>query len=128
MAKDQKESREKRDALAEERTDWALLRTSLAKERTFNAWLRTGLTAMAAGIGVARLLTIEKFPLLTKFIGAILVSAGGILFAISFWRYRHGYEEMREAIGKILTVRLAAVLVLLLLTGTALSLLLIFFP
>lgn len=44
------------EKLARERTDLARQRNLLANERTFSAWLRTGLSAMVAGLGIARLL------------------------------------------------------------------------
>jgi uncharacterized membrane protein YidH (DUF202 family) len=41
---------------ADERTVLARQRTLLAVERTVSAWIRTGIAAMAAGVGIARLL------------------------------------------------------------------------
>ncbi len=60
-------------------------------------------------------------PLLTESRGALLIIAGGILFAIALWRYRHGYKELRE--NEVLPLKMVTLLVVLLLIGTALSLL-----
>ena len=47
-----------RNDLADERTDLAGERTHLAAERTQLAWWRTGLTSIAVGIGVGRILPV----------------------------------------------------------------------
>ncbi|RVT85877.1 DUF202 domain-containing protein [Rhodobacteraceae bacterium CCMM004] len=41
-----------KQALAEERTDWAEDRTILANERTFAGWMRTGLACVAVALGL----------------------------------------------------------------------------
>ena len=44
------------DQLLEKRTNWAHERKRLAKERTFAACLRTGLSAIAVGLAIVKLL------------------------------------------------------------------------
>ncbi len=127
MPKGNEETATGRRQLAKERTDWALQRTAFAKERTFNAWLRTGLTAVAAGVGVARLLPLERLKVLAQSLGALLVVCGGLLFAIAAWRYRHRYQELRAEEIEIVSLPMVTFIVLLLL-GTALALLLVFLP
>jgi hypothetical protein len=56
MEKDKNIEKESKQELSEDRTGYAMERTDLARERTFSAWLRTGISAMAAGLGIARLL------------------------------------------------------------------------
>lgn len=74
--------------LAKDRTDLAFHRTILANERTYSAWLRTGLASLVAGIGVPRLLSNTKFPMLIKIIGTIFLLASAGIFIIAFWRFR----------------------------------------
>lgn len=89
---------ESREELAEDRTSWAHERTLLAKERTFAAWVRTGLTAIAAGLGVARLLANVEPRWLVLLLGAILVVAGGGALILGYWSYRKTLEAL-EAEG-----------------------------
>ena len=73
--------------LARERTEWARQRNVLANERTFSAWLRTGLAAVAAGLGIAKLLGSMGWPGMTRIIGAILIVTSGLVYLFGFWRY-----------------------------------------
>lgn len=79
--------------LAQERTDWAFARTILAKERTYSAWVRTGLAAVAAGLGITRLLQTLEPRWAVYTLGALLVCTGGMMFALSFWRYRQPLDD-----------------------------------
>jgi putative membrane protein len=79
---------EQRTDMANERTDWALERTVLASERTFSAWLRTGMTAMEAGLGIARLLSSVTLPWLARAIGVLLIIAGATAFVVGVWRHQ----------------------------------------
>lgn len=74
----------------------ALDRTVLANERTFQAWIRTGLSALAAGLGVAKFLqdTMPVWMLLAIAIVLILLSIAAFLQAS--WRYRHLHVRMAD--------------------------------
>jgi putative membrane protein len=76
----------------------ATRRTYLANERTYLAWWRTGLTALAAGVGVGRLvpsLTHQtRWPYAVVGAGFALIGIGTITYA--FRRQR----EVREAIRR----------------------------
>jgi putative membrane protein len=88
---------ETRTDLAEDRTEYALDRTALANERTCSAWIRTGLTALAAGFGVARFLG-ETMPEETvRVIASILLACAAAAFTFAAWRYRHLGVRLRRA-------------------------------
>lgn len=87
---------EPKQQLAEDRTDWAQERTLLAKERTFSAWGRTGISAMAAGLAIARLLTTVDSPWIARLLGAVLIVTGGAIFAIGFLSYRKALKKLAE--------------------------------
>ena len=72
---------------ARDRTDLARQRNLLANERTFSAWLRTGLSAVVAGLAIARLLGSVDSLLVARSIGVILVLTGGGIYVLAFWRY-----------------------------------------
>lgn len=69
----------------------ALRRTRLANERTYLAWYRTGLTALAVGVGIGRVL-----PEVTDGAGRAyeLVGAGYALLGIAF--LAAGFVRTRE--------------------------------
>jgi putative membrane protein len=69
----------------------ALRRTRLANERTYLAWYRTGLTALAVGVGIGRVL-----PEVTDSAGRAyeLVGAGYGLLGIAF--IAAGFIRTRE--------------------------------
>jgi putative membrane protein len=81
---------------AEERNNAALVRTLLAKERTYSAWVRTGLACVAAGLGIVRLLQELEPRWMVYALGALLVGTGGVLFMISFWRYRQPLDHAMQ--------------------------------
>jgi len=72
----------------------ALDRTVLANERTFQAWIRTGLSALAAGLGIANFLqgTIPQLILLT--LATVMILLGILAFLQSSWRYTHLHIRM----------------------------------
>ena len=71
------------------RTNLALDRTILANERTYGAWIRTGLTALAAGLGVAKFM-IDELPLWSvRAIATVLMGFSAVAFLLAGWRYRH---------------------------------------
>jgi putative membrane protein len=85
------------DNLAKERTELASERTVMASERTFSAWLRTGISAEAAGLGIAKFLSRKgAFPL-GEIIGLIFILLGGMVYLTALWRYGHIARNLREA-------------------------------
>ncbi|WP_456389946.1 YidH family protein [Profundibacter sp.] len=72
----------------------ALDRTVLANERTFQAWIRTGLSALAAGLGIAKFLqdTMPQLMLLALATAMILLSI--LAFLQASWRYTHLHIRM----------------------------------
>jgi len=119
---------EQRTDMANERTDWALERTVLASERTLSAWLRTGMTAMAAGLGIARLLSSVTFPWLARAIGVLLIIAGATAFVVGVWRYRRITDQLEQEGMRGGPRWLVGALALVLLVSTALAVLLLFLP
>jgi len=100
---------------ARERTDLARQRNLLANERTFSAWLRTGLSAVVAGLGIARLLGSGGSLPIAHSIGVILVLIGGGIYVLAFWRYAQvsrslEQENMRAIPTRLLNILLAALL------------------
>jgi putative membrane protein len=87
------EIKDKKD-LAEDRTDWAQERTLLAKERTFSAWARTGISAVAAGLGIARLLQSVNAQWIAKTLGILFIAAGAIVFVVGFSTYYKTFQKM----------------------------------
>ncbi len=128
MAEEGERRQEDRRELARDRTDWAMHRTLLAVERTFSAWLRTGLAALAAGLAIARLLQHLNLPLLTSSLGGLLVLVSAILFGIAFWRYRQGYREMKREGVAVISPWILWILLLALVTATALAFYLVISP
>lgn len=91
----QKKDKDKQD-LAEDRTDWAMERTLLAKERTFSAWARTGISAMIAGVGIAKFLSNIDYPWIARTLGILLILTGGTIYVIGFVSYRKALEKLAE--------------------------------
>lgn len=74
----------------------ALDRTVLANERTFQAWIRTGLSALAAGLGVAKFLQ-DSLPIwMLLVIAIILILLSVAAFLQASWRYSHLHIRMAE--------------------------------
>ncbi|MCB1112873.1 MAG: DUF202 domain-containing protein [Chlamydiales bacterium] len=70
-------------------------RTSvLANERTYAAWIRTGLTSLATGLAVAKFLVGSLPPYHAEFIALILITFGGLCFALAAWRYDHVAQRL----------------------------------
>jgi putative membrane protein len=89
-------SRESKQELAQERTDWAKERTLLAKQRTFAAWLRTGLSSVAVGFAAAEFLGDLEPQWLVKTASILLVVSGGVIFVIGFLGYRDTFRKLQE--------------------------------
>lgn len=83
--------------LAKERTDLASERTIMASERTFSAWVRTGISAEAAGLGIAKFLSLKSTLPLGEVIGLIFILMGGLVYLTALWRYYHIARHLREA-------------------------------
>lgn len=79
---------ESKEELSQDRTEFAMERTDLARERTFSAWARTGVTAMAAGLGIARLLQSVSNEWIATTLGIILIATGALIFAVGYFSYR----------------------------------------
>ncbi|MBD3286475.1 DUF202 domain-containing protein [candidate division WOR-3 bacterium] len=102
-----------------ERILLARQRNLLAAERTFSAWIRTGIAALAAGLGIAELLS--KTGPLTGWLGLIFTAAGAGVFLLALWSYyrtwrileNHSQERIRMTPLWLLT------LLVLVLSGTA---------
>jgi len=104
------------DTATAARHDYSIDRTVLANERTYAAWIRTGLTALAAGIAVEKLLVGIMAPWSIRGIAVILILFSGLSFAIAAWRYTHlGFKLSRadvKAVPTIVTWGASVVLVL----------------
>lgn len=122
MEHDRQAADEPKQGLARERTDWAYERTVFARERTYSAWIRTGLTLVAAGLAVTRLLRTLEPRWLVYTLAGLLVGLGGAIFALSFWRYRQPLEDEDSQGRTGIPTWLIAVLTLGLLAGTGLAL------
>lgn len=111
---------------ADDRTDWAEDRTLLAKERTFSAWGRTGLAAIAAGIGIARLLKSVESQWIASTLGILLISTGGMIFLLGFLSYRKALKKLEEQGVRGTSLWIIGLITLFLLACTILALFLIF--
>jgi putative membrane protein len=126
MADNRTDWAEERTHWAEERTDWALQRNVYAKERTFSAWMRTGLSSVAVGLGIARLLSAVGQEWVARTIGVLLILTGGVTYALSFWRYLQDYHELQEEGLQLTSVWLIGGLTLALILSAVLSMVLLF--
>ncbi len=115
-----------KQALSEDRTDWALYRTQLANERNFSAWVRTGLTAVGGGLAVARLLHEMGWPGLTRTVGAAFIVSGAVFLIISLVGYWRTENRLAREGVKITPFWVMSVVVFILLAAAIISLFLIF--
>lgn len=97
------EEAEEKTALAEDRTGWAYERTLLANDRTFSAWIRTGLTTLAVGFGVTRLLTEVEPAWLIPLLGVLFVLVGGGIFIIGYWTHQKTLRKLDAGRARRLT-------------------------
>ncbi len=111
--------------LAEERTQLAARRNVLAAERTFSAWIRTGIAAVAAGLGIAKL--IFSGTLIALIIGGCFVAAGTAVYIFALASYIKEHQTFHGKKVKLPLVWLFSALVvfLSLLSGAAYVLLLV---
>lgn len=87
---------ESQQVLARERTDWAKQRTLLAKQRTFSAWLRTGLSSMAVGLAVVKLLGEVEPRWIPVAMGITLILVSGLIQVHGFQGYYQAYKQLRQ--------------------------------
>lgn len=90
------ENSSEKTELAEDRTDWAYERTLLANDRTYSAWVRTGLTTVAAGFGVTRLLTEVQPAWLVPSLGVLFVLVGGGIFCVAYWTHQQTLRKFSD--------------------------------
>ena len=73
----------------EQRTDLAADRNTFAAERTYAAWVRTGLTALAAGVAVEKLLG-DGVPVWSvRLVASVLIVFSVFAFTAGVWRHFH---------------------------------------
>ncbi len=100
-------------------------RTLMAEERTFSAWVRTGLTAIATGLGIVKLLPDAEPEWIVQSLGIILVAVGGFAFAFGFWGYKRGSHYWNNARPRAVPLWLIGLFSLMLVLGSVLALALI---
>jgi putative membrane protein len=81
---------------AEKRKDWAVERTLLAKERTFSAWMRTGLSTIAVGFAIVKLLEGMGTPWIIHTAGAVLIFTSSAIQVMGFLGYRDTFRKLQE--------------------------------
>ena len=116
------EPAEAREVLAEDRTGWAFERTLLANDRTFSAWVRTGLTTVAAGFAVTRLLAEVRPAWLVSALGVLFVAVGGGVLFLGYWSYQSTLHRLTEEPGRRIIGWLVAVITAALVLGAVASL------
>ena len=124
LSKDTDQSAEK-NKLAKLRTDLAFDRTLLANERTFSAWVRTGITGVAAGLGIAKLLGTNSWMLSTQIIGAIFIIFGSGTFVVAWLRYIRSYHRLVDHRMPISRFVIFTILMLALMLATVIAFVLI---
>lgn len=72
-------------------------RFSLANERTFLAWIRTALALIAGGLAIVQLLDEVEPAALRRALGVPLVLLGGLLGALSFFRWQRNERAMHAS-------------------------------
>lgn len=113
---------DKRNRLAEERTDAAWRRNQAANERTLSAWWRTGLALVVVGFAATRLLDETGPTWLLTLVGVVFVILGGFTFILGYWSYHKSFERGTSGLSRWLMLGLTAVLVAL--SGVAVVLIL----
>jgi putative membrane protein len=117
---------EGKSELARDRTDWAMERTLLAKERTFSAWSRTGISAMVAGIGIARFLSSVNSPWVARTLGIILVATGAAIYIVGFISYYKALKKLSEKGIRNSSIWIIGIITIGLLVSAGLAFLLLF--
>lgn len=109
----------------QDRHDSAIDRTLMAEERTFSAWIRTGLTSIASGLGIVKLLPIDAQSWVVKLLGTLLVLVGAAAFAFAFIGYRRGAQHWQLARRRAVPMWMFGIISVLLLGSATIALLLI---
>lgn len=91
-------SKNRKNKLAEQRTDLAIQRTILANSRTFSAWIRTGLSLVLAGLAIAKFIgENEIFEGYVLFIGIIFVLIGIGIYILALVSYKRSFDELKKS-------------------------------
>jgi putative membrane protein len=117
---------ETQQELAQDRTNWARQRTLLAKQRTFSAWLRTGLSSMAVGLAVVKLLGEIEPRWVTVAMGVTLILVSGLIQVHGFQGYYMAYKQLRQEGISESPVWLLGLIAIGMLVSTLFALMLIF--
>jgi putative membrane protein len=101
-------------------------RTLLAKQRTFSAWLRTGLSSMAVGLAVVKLLGEVEPRWVTVAMGITLILVSCMIQVHGFQGYYIAYKQLRREGVTESPVWLLGLIAAGMLVSTLLALILIF--
>ncbi len=96
-------------------------RTLMAEERTFGAWVRTGLTAVATGLGIVKLLPSGAPSWRVELLGVVLIAVGALSFLFAFWGYVRGAKHWSRAHRRAVPLWLVGAFTGLLLLGAGLA-------
>lgn len=79
-----------------DQNELAQLRTVLAGERTFAAWVRTGLSCIAGGMVLVKLVPFGNpaHVWVASVVGQALIGLGLLLFLFAFINYRRMYRSL----------------------------------
>ena len=92
------EGKNRKNRLAEQRTDLAIQRTILANSRTFSAWIRTGLSLVLAGLAIAKFIgENEIFEEYVLFIGIMFVLMGIGIYILALLSYKKSFDELKQS-------------------------------
>lgn len=111
MAEQSPSSKERRNELAQLRTEKAERRTQLANEQTFSAWIRTGLAMLVAAFATARLLKGAGPAWLPTVAGLLFVALAACTFAMALISYRKTAAPSRSATQQWIVGTLVAILI-----------------
>jgi putative membrane protein len=118
-------SDDRRDNLADKRTETAFHRTLLAEQRTYSAWVRTGLASTATGFAIAKLMTEAQPAWLVRWLAILFIVAGGCMFLLAFWAYRDALAKVNELPSGGIPLWILAILSTVLFVAAAMGLYLI---
>lgn len=100
------EDKDRKNVLANKRTDLAIQRTILANTRTFSAWIRTGLSSVLAGLAIVKFIGVtEAFQGYVLLIGILFVSIGIAIYILSLISYIKCFDELKQE-GKRIAISL----------------------
>lgn len=85
---------DRKQDLAEERTETAHRRTFLAEQRTYSAWVRTGLAALVTGFAIAKLMGEAGPSWFIRGLGGLFIATGAVTFVLGFWAYRGAMRHL----------------------------------